>query len=435
MGKGKIRTVVSSCIIILLTLVLFAGCTKKGSGKIEGNTVDDSLTVACEPEGCDTDDGSETDDGKTGIDETSSVKKTSSAMPTDSSDKTEKPQQTKDTVSDRTEQNNITEPDSTSGQKQTSAQKQTDAKKETSAQKQTDAQKQTGTQEQTKVQEQASKPDYTGTDKYVYAYTYNDTSILSADELAVYSVASSVANAAGAQGSTFAGEKYVHDWICNNCRYDQRVFSGNMPDESYSEYGVFVNKTAVCEGYAKAFDLCMRLLGNQDIIVTGTGYNGETTELHAWNAVCLDGNWYQVDVTWDAPITADGSDVVSYSYFNVTDSVMRKDHTYTCSVNCTSTDYWYLKMLAESSDPSVCTSAEEVEAYIGSMLRNGSREITLKYISLEGNVQGAVENLNSLDIGGIINQNVPKYSSCSASVDYSWCGDYEADIKYSFEIH
>lgn len=207
-----------------------------------------------------------------------------------------------------------------------------------------------------------------------------------------------------------------------------------MPYESYSEYGVFVNKTAVCEGYARAFDLCMRLLGIQDIIVTGTADNGQTSGSHAWNAVCLDGNWYQVDVTWDDPITSDGSDVVSYSYFNVTDSVMRKEHTYTCSVSCTSTEYWYLKMLAESSDPSVCTSVEEAEAYIGSMLRNGSREITLKYISLEGNVQGAVENLKSLDFTGIITQNVTGNIS-GISTSYAVTGDYEAEIKYSFEFY
>ena len=113
MGKGKIRAVISGCIILALIFVVFTGCTKRNSDKAQGITAIESESEACEPEGGETDDVS------------------------------------------RTEQNNITEPDSISGQKQTdakketSAQKQTDAKKETSAQKQTDAQKQTGAKKET----------------------------------------------------------------------------------------------------------------------------------------------------------------------------------------------------------------------------------------------------------------------------------------------
>ena len=74
---------------------------------------------------------------------------------------------------------------------------------------------------------------------------------------------------------------------------------------------------AVCNGYAEAMALLMTCVGIENQIVTGTADN----ELHAWNQVCLDGNWYQVDATWDDPLPDRGV-FAGHEYFNVTDEIM-----------------------------------------------------------------------------------------------------------------
>ena len=39
---------------------------------------------------------------------------------------------------------------------------------------------------------------------------------------------------------------------------------------------------------------------------------------HIWNAVKIDGKWYHLDLTWDDPVTSDGSDVLEYNFFLIT---------------------------------------------------------------------------------------------------------------------
>ena len=40
-------------------------------------------------------------------------------------------------------------------------------------------------------------------------------------------------------------------------------------------------------------------------------------ETHVWNAIYLDGKWYHLDLTWDDPVTSDGSDILSDDYFMI----------------------------------------------------------------------------------------------------------------------
>lgn len=52
-------------------------------------------------------------------------------------------------------------------------------------------------------------------------------------------------------------------------------------------------------------------------------------ELHAWNLVKLDGEWYHLDTTWNDPIYTGifkwlGEQ--TYDYFLISDKKMKKDH-------------------------------------------------------------------------------------------------------------
>ena len=99
--------------------------------------------------------------------------------------------------------------------------------------------------------------------------------------------------------TTYDKVKYAHDYIINNCEY-------NREDNVHNKdmYGVFIRKTAVCEGYVKAFKYILDKMDIPCVAVYGTGINSEgSQEAHAWNAVMMDdNNWYVVDTTWDDPI-------------------------------------------------------------------------------------------------------------------------------------
>lgn len=117
-------------------------------------------------------------------------------------------------------------------------------------------------------------------------------------------------------------EKMVHDFLLERVEYDRDVdmvnFDNNNPD-IYTTYGALVNQVAVCEGYARAFQMLMNGLG-----VDCVGVMGESSDqMHIWNAVKLGGEWYNADVTWDDR----EEPYARYIYFNVNDDYLYEDHT------------------------------------------------------------------------------------------------------------
>lgn len=48
----------------------------------------------------------------------------------------------------------------------------------------------------------------------------------------------------------------------------------------------------------------------------------------SWNVLRIDSEYYQVDVTWDDPVMADGSDSRLYDYFCVTTEEIKRDHIF-----------------------------------------------------------------------------------------------------------
>ena len=96
---------------------------------------------------------------------------------------------------------------------------------------------------------------------------------------------------------------YVHEWLVQNIAYDREHLKDDVQDD-HNLRGTLLEGTAVCDGYAKTYALTLRKLGITGVLVTSKDIG------HAWNMVELDGNWYQVDCTWDDPV--DGSDQLGY---------------------------------------------------------------------------------------------------------------------------
>ncbi len=107
----------------------------------------------------------------------------------------------------------------------------------------------------------------------------------------------------------------IHDYIVNNCDYvntEDGVFGSTV-------YGCLVEKEANCEGYAKTFGMLADKCGLENILVTGVTDSGEN---HAWNQVKIDGEWYNVDVTWD-DVEQRG---IRWLYFLCDDAIFGKSH-------------------------------------------------------------------------------------------------------------
>lgn len=117
----------------------------------------------------------------------------------------------------------------------------------------------------------------------------------------------------------------IHDYIVINSRYDERLEqNGSVPPESNSSYGILVLGVGVCEGYAKSMKYLLDASDIESRIVVGVS-RGEN---HVWNLVNIGGEYYHIDPTWDDPITNDGSDILRYNYFNLSDDEISRSHSW-----------------------------------------------------------------------------------------------------------
>ncbi len=172
--------------------------------------------------------------------------------------------------------------------------------------------------------------------QYAYAIRTGNTSFLTEEELYALKEIKKLSGSLGLEKlSNIEAVKTVHDYLINNTRYDSAYNK-----QSHTPYGLLTNKVAVCDGYSETFMIFMLL--NDIECQTVTGYASED---HAWNQICLDGEWYNIDVTWDDPIVKNESgedpDVLRYNYFVVNDEVLSETHRSTCGYEkkCTSDKY------------------------------------------------------------------------------------------------
>lgn len=170
--------------------------------------------------------------------------------------------------------------------------------------------------------------------------------------------------------------KTIHDYIIIHTNYDT---SEEIPDSSFSPEGVLINGVAVCQGYAEAFQLFMDYLGIDCQIVKGTA--GGVS--HAWNAVKVNGEWYNIDTTWDDPIVEEqavtGTDNLSYSYFLKPDEIFDKDHTASVShPSCTSTTYLYMEQYY-GIPYVIMDTIDDIPEKFMEYYKNGSSNLTMYF--------------------------------------------------------
>ena len=123
-----------------------------------------------------------------------------------------------------------------------------------------------------------------------------------------------------AQDTAWAKARAANDWLCNSLTYAYDA-SGDPDDSmaSHSIVGAFDERycAAVCEGYAKAFQLLMNAAGVANAYIIGLGNGGG----HAWNMAQMDdGYYYYFDVTWNDSTSSD-------KYFAAGETSFSKNHT------------------------------------------------------------------------------------------------------------
>lgn len=125
-----------------------------------------------------------------------------------------------------------------------------------------------------------------------------------------YTASEEILTGADRQISDYAVELYIHDALMNRIAYDKGA------SLNQSAYSALVNGKTVCAGYARAFQYLMTQMGIPCYYCTGNA-----GEKHAWNIVKLDGDYYNVDVTWN------DTNPATYLFFNKTDADFDYTHT------------------------------------------------------------------------------------------------------------
>ncbi len=108
--------------------------------------------------------------------------------------------------------------------------------------------------------------------------------------------------------STIDQIKIYHDYIINTSKYDSNRSDQNIVKyKSDIAYGPLLEGRGLCGGYTDAMALFLEEMKVENFKVA--------SENHVWNAVKIDHKWYHLDLTWDDPVTPDGTDLLEYNFF------------------------------------------------------------------------------------------------------------------------
>jgi transglutaminase-like putative cysteine protease len=100
----------------------------------------------------------------------------------------------------------------------------------------------------------------------------------------------------------FQRVKALHDYVADRVVYDvEALRTKTFPSQSPED--VFKARKGVCAGYSNLLAAMGQAAGEEIVTIVGdayTPYLDKEFQSHAWNAVRVEGEWYLIDVTWDA---------------------------------------------------------------------------------------------------------------------------------------
>ena len=110
-------------------------------------------------------------------------------------------------------------------------------------------------------------------------------------------------------GSEYAKALWLHDWLLDQLEYDNTL-------KWSSAESALTRKLGTCQSYESAYAKLLTAAGIENSETRDT-YDG-----HTWNAMKLDGQWYQTDCTWDDSSDNWYSFDQRHLYFGLTDELM-----------------------------------------------------------------------------------------------------------------
>lgn len=113
---------------------------------------------------------------------------------------------------------------------------------------------------------------------------------------------------------------YVHDFICQNVRYDKL-----KKQYSHEIIGPLGHGVGVCEGIAKAVKILCDGLNLWCVIALAENNPEKGVKYrHAWNVVRIDKKYYHLDCTFDNSLG--NPEGIRYDYFLLSDKQIFRDH-------------------------------------------------------------------------------------------------------------
>ena len=114
--------------------------------------------------------------------------------------------------------------------------------------------------------------------------------------------------------------QYIHDFICQNVRYDKL-----KKPYSHEIIGPLGQGVGVCEGIAKSVKILCDALGIWCVIALSEANPEKGIKYrHAWNVIRINGQYYHLDATFDN--TLGNQDRIRYDYFGLSDKQIFRDH-------------------------------------------------------------------------------------------------------------
>ena len=113
-------------------------------------------------------------------------------------------------------------------------------------------------------------------------------------------------------GSDYQKALWLHDWLLTQLEYDNTL-------KWSSAESALTRGLGTCQAYESAYSMLLSTAGIENTETRDT-YDG-----HTWNAMKLDGEWYQVDCTWDDSNNRYNFDQ-RHLYFGLTDELMAIAH-------------------------------------------------------------------------------------------------------------
>lgn len=104
--------------------------------------------------------------------------------------------------------------------------------------------------------------------------------------------------------------KVFHDYLANTNTYDkEKADKKESIFHSDLAIGTLFEGKSICSGYTDTMSLFLDKLNIKNVRIA--------TKNHVWNALYYNEEWLHIDLTWDDPVTSNGSDIILYNYFMI----------------------------------------------------------------------------------------------------------------------